>query len=69
MDHAPIASDALTDHFCVGMPHHMVPRWFVHLEAFPATGSEGKVDRVLVRRLSLEKLAALSSMKERDDRT
>ena len=69
VDHAPIASDALTDHFCVGMPHHMVPRWFVHLEAFPATGSEGKVDRVLVRRLSLKKLAALSSMEERDDRT
>jgi len=69
MDHTPLASDALTNHFRVGMPHHMVPRWFVHLEAFPATGSGGKVDRVLVRRLSLEKLAALSSMEERNDRT
>jgi amino acid adenylation domain-containing protein len=57
-DRAPRASDALTDHFRAGMPHHMVPRWFVHLEAFPATGSGGKVDRVLVRQLSLEKLAA-----------
>jgi amino acid adenylation domain-containing protein len=65
-DRTPLASDALTDHFRVGMPHHMVPRWFVHLEAFPATGSGGKVDRVLVRRLSLEKLAALSSVEEHD---
>jgi len=47
----------------------MVPRWFVHLEAFPATSSGGKVDRVLARQLSLEKLAALSSMEERNDRT
>jgi amino acid adenylation domain-containing protein len=61
-DCAPLASDALTDHFRVGMPHHMVPRWFVHLEAFPATGSGGKVDRVLARRLSMEKIAALSSV-------
>jgi amino acid adenylation domain-containing protein len=61
-DRTPLASDALTEHFRVGMPHHMVPRWFVHLEAFPATGSGGKVDRVLARRLSMEKLAALSSV-------
>jgi acyl-CoA synthetase (AMP-forming)/AMP-acid ligase II len=60
-DRAPLPSDALKDHFRVGMPHHMVPRWFVHLEAFPATGSGGKVDRVLARRLSMEKLAATSS--------
>ncbi len=68
-DRTPLASDALTDHFRVGMPHHMVPRWFVHLEAFPATGSGGKVDRVLARQLSLEKLAALSSMEDHHDRT
>jgi acyl-coenzyme A synthetase/AMP-(fatty) acid ligase len=61
-DHAPLASDALSDHFRIGMPHHMVPRWFVHMEAFPATGSGGKVDRVLARRLSMEKIAALSSV-------
>jgi acyl-coenzyme A synthetase/AMP-(fatty) acid ligase len=61
-DRAPLASDALSDHFRVGMPHHMVPRWFVHMESFPATGSGGKVDRVLARRLSMEKLAALSSV-------
>ena len=57
MDRTPLAADALIDHFR-GMPHHMVPRWFVHLEAFPATGSGGKVDRVLVRQLSMDKLAA-----------
>jgi hypothetical protein len=51
------------------MPHHMVPRWFVHLEAFVATGSGGKVDRVRARQLGLEKLAALSSMEERNGRT
>jgi amino acid adenylation domain-containing protein len=59
-DQTPLASDALIDHFRVGMPHHMVPRWFVHLEAFPSTGSGGKVDRVLARRSSMEKLAALN---------
>ena len=59
-DQAPLAANALIDHFRVGMPHHMVPRWFVHFEEFPATGSEGKVDRVLARRLSMEKMAGLS---------
>jgi len=59
-DQNPLASDALADHFRAGMPHHMVPRWFVHLEAFPATASGGKVDRVLACRLSMEKLAALN---------
>ena len=61
-DRTPLASDALADHFRVGMPHHMVPRWFVHMEAFPATGNGGKVDRALARRLSMEKIAALSSI-------
>ena len=60
-DRTPLASDALTEHFRLAMPHHMVPRWFVHLEAFPATVSQGKVDRILVRSLSMEKIAALSS--------
>jgi amino acid adenylation domain-containing protein len=68
-DLAPRAFVALTNHFRAGMPHHMVPRWFVHLEAFPATASGGKVDRVLARQLCLEKLAALSSMEERNGRT
>ncbi len=68
-DRTPLASDALTEHFLLAMPHHMVPRWFVHLEAFSATANEGKVDRVLARRLSLEKLAALSSAEEHHDRT
>ena len=68
LDRTPLASDALTEHFRAGMPHHMVPRWFVHLEGFPALASGGKVDRVLVRRLSLEKLAA-SSLVEAHDRT
>jgi hypothetical protein len=44
----------------------MVPRWFLYLDAFPATGSGGKVDRVLVRQLSLEKLAALCSVEGHD---
>jgi len=50
------------------MPHYMVPRWFVHAEAFPATASQGKVDRVSVRQFALEKLADLCSM-EGHDRT
>ena len=66
-DRTPLSSDALTNHFRLGMPHHMVPRWFIHLEAFPATGSGGKVDRVLARRLSMEKLAALSSKENNHD--
>jgi amino acid adenylation domain-containing protein len=68
-DRTPLAARALTDHFRMGMPHHMVPRWFVHLEALPATASGGKVDRVLARRLSMEKLAALSSKEKHHDRT
>jgi amino acid adenylation domain-containing protein len=60
-DQNPIALDALTDHFRLAMPHHMVPRWFVHMEAFPVTGNEGKVDRVMTRGIALEKFARLSS--------
>jgi len=62
-DRCPLAADALTEHFRFAMPHHMVPRRFVHLEAFPATGGGGKVDRVLVRQLSLEKLAAFAPVR------
>ena len=68
-DGTPLASESLTEHFRAGMPHHMVPRSFVHLEAFPATGSGGKVDRVLVRQLSLEKLTVSSSVEDHHDRT
>jgi acyl-CoA synthetase (AMP-forming)/AMP-acid ligase II len=67
-DRTPLASDAVTEHFRAGMPHHMVPRWFVHAEAFPATASQGKVDRVAIRQFALEKLAGLCSM-EGHDRT
>jgi len=63
-DRIPLASDALTEHFRLAMPHHMVPRWFVHLESFSATANEGKVDRVLARRLTMKKLAALQSVEE-----
>jgi amino acid adenylation domain-containing protein len=61
IDRTPVASDALTNHFRIRMPHYMVPRWFIHMEALPATASGGKVDRVLASRLSMEKLAALTS--------
>ena len=61
IDRTPVASDALTNHFRTGMPHYMVPRWFIHMEALPATAGGGKVDRVLASRLSMEKLAALTS--------
>jgi amino acid adenylation domain-containing protein len=60
-DGTPLSPDVLTDHFRAAMPHHMVPRWFVHFETFPAIASGGKVDRVLVERLFLEKLPGLSS--------
>src|SRR6266699_4133502 len=60
-DQSPIPLNALTDHFRLAMPHHMVPRLFVHMEAFPVTGNEGKIDRLLTRRLALEKLARFSS--------
>ena len=64
MDRSRLASNALTDHFRASMPHHMVPRWFIHMEALPATGNGGKVDRVLARQLSMQKLAALSSVEK-----
>ncbi len=60
----PIPLEGLSDHFRLAMPHHMVPRWFVHLEVFPATGNEGKVDRLVTLRLALEKHAGLSSSEE-----
>jgi acyl-coenzyme A synthetase/AMP-(fatty) acid ligase len=68
-DRTPLACEALTEHFRLGMPHHMVPRWFVHAEAFPATASQGKVDRVSVRRFALEKLAGLRSVEHHHDCT
>jgi amino acid adenylation domain-containing protein len=68
LNRASLASDALVEHFRAGMPHHMIPRWFVHWETFPALASGGKVDRVMVRRLSLEKITP-SSLVEAHDRT
>ncbi len=59
-DRNPRVSDVLREHFRRAMPHHMVPRWFVHLESFSPTANEGKVDRVLARELSMKKLAGLS---------
>src|SRR5438477_11495360 len=50
-DQTPIALDTLADHFRLAMPYHMVPRWFVHVETFPVTRNEGKVDRVTTRGL------------------
>jgi hypothetical protein len=47
----------------------MVPRWLVHSEEFPATANQGKVDRVQVRRLFMEKLTALSAKEKSNDRT
>lgn len=63
-DCAPLAAEAMSDHFRVGMPGHMVPRWFVHMDSFPATGSGGKIDRVLARQLSMKKIADLLLMGE-----
>jgi acyl-coenzyme A synthetase/AMP-(fatty) acid ligase len=62
MDGTSRTSESLAEHFRLGMPHHMVPRWFLHAEAFPATASQGKVDRISVRRFALEKLAGLCSV-------
>jgi acyl-coenzyme A synthetase/AMP-(fatty) acid ligase len=63
-DRTPRPSNILAEHFRLGLPHHMVPRWFVHLESFSPTANQGKVDRFLVRRLCMEKLAMLSSIEE-----
>lgn len=60
-DGNPLPTDELAEHFRVTMPHHMVPRWFLHCQTFPMTPSQGKIDRVLVHKSSREKLAALSS--------
>ena len=60
-DRIAVTSDALAEHFRVAMPHHMVPRWFVHFETFPATAHQGKIDRVQVRQLSMKKIPTLCS--------
>jgi len=65
----PLESEGLREHFRLTMPHHMVPRWFLHLQNFPATANQGKVDRIQVRQLFMEKLNALTSMEKRNDRT
>lgn len=65
-DQSPSPHDNLTDHFQVAMPHHMLPKCFIHLESFPATGNEGKVDRVSTRELALAKLGRLSSSEKHD---
>jgi amino acid adenylation domain-containing protein len=65
-DRVALESDELTEYFRGGLPHHMVPRWFIHLQQFPATGSGGKVVRVLTRELSVEALGILSSPEKHD---
>jgi amino acid adenylation domain-containing protein len=66
LDRLPLPVAALAEHFRIGMPHYMIPRWFVHTDVFPATPSQGKVDRVRVRQFALEKLAGLCSMEGHD---
>lgn len=60
-DRAPISSDLLEEHFRSALPHHMVPKWFIYFPSFPATASEGKVDRLLVRDLALAQLTTVSA--------
>lgn len=53
---APVAEAALRAHLKPRLPSHMIPRHMVHLEAFPSTGNQGKVDRVAVQQGVLQAL-------------
>lgn len=56
-DQSPLLEQDLVHHCRAGLPAHMLPRWFVFVDSFPRLANEGKIDRVRVRRETLEKLA------------
>jgi acyl-CoA ligase (AMP-forming) (exosortase A-associated) len=57
-DSKPLNERMLLEFLKKSLPSYMVPRYLVHLESFPATGNEGKVDRVTVTELAKQRIAS-----------
>ena len=55
-DLAPLNQSAFRRFLKESLASHMVPRYLVHMEDFPSTGNEGKIDRVAVRENTLFQL-------------
>ena len=49
IDRKPVSKSLLSRYSKDVLPWYMVPRFFIHIETFPSTGNEGKVDRVTVQ--------------------
>jgi len=55
-DSTPLDDKRLTQHLKSSLPRHMVPAYFVYFDAFPITGSGGKIDRTLVKEAARQRL-------------
>lgn len=57
-DRAQINHRVLMQYLKDVLPSHMVPALLVHLEEFPTTGNEGKVDRQLVQEMVITQMGS-----------
>jgi len=53
-DRQPLNEKLFMNFLNLSLPRHMVPTYLVHFEQFPATGNQGKVDRVSVEQKARE---------------
>ncbi|MFQ5482089.1 MAG: AMP-binding protein [Nitrospinaceae bacterium] len=60
-DGAPVDAPELIRFLKPRLPAYMVPRHLVHLEDFPCTANDGKIDRLEVRALAAKQLSAPTS--------
>jgi acyl-CoA synthetase (AMP-forming)/AMP-acid ligase II len=53
-DLQPIEEITLIASLKRGLSSHMLPKYFIHMQSFPVTGNQGKIDRVNIRDLALK---------------
>jgi amino acid adenylation domain-containing protein len=63
-DAQPIPDKKLQQYLKGKLPRHMVPAYLVHFEAFPLTGSGGKIDRSFVKNATRKKLGVDAAPKD-----
>lgn len=56
VDDEHLAERSLRQYLKKALPSHMVPTYLIHFETFPATGSEGKIDRTTVKKDACERV-------------
>ncbi len=63
-DNLSIDENDLNRFLNLNMARHMIPKYLVRLESMPITGNQGKIDRILVKELSMKILALNNNAKD-----